>query len=97
VQVALDILLVRHHLHVVIDLVDGGADDALALDVVLRTARPTEDLLHVEYPDVPELADVAVVDLRALDDRAVSGQVDAPRQRRRRAEHLDVAALEELL
>ena len=60
-------------------------------------ARAAEDLLHVQHGDVDVAAALRVVDLRALDDDRVRGQVDAPRQRRRRHEHLDVPVGEEVL
>ena len=41
---------------------------------------------------VLELALLRIVQLRALDDHCVRGEVDAPRQRGSRAQHLSICA-----
>lgn len=53
------------HAEVVRELVVGGHDVGLAEGVELGAARPAEDLLHVEHPEVREAALGAVVHLHA--------------------------------
>ena len=49
---------------------------------------------YVKVPAVDKGALLRVVELRALDDHRVCRQVDAPRQRRRAHEHVDVPLAE---
>ena len=80
--------LVGEEGEVVGELVVRRDDGAVAGLVELRSAGATEDLEDVEDADVNEGAALGVVDLGALDDDGVSGQVHAPRQRRRAAQDL---------
>jgi len=71
-------------------------DDALAERVELRSTGATEHLEDVLRRELDPATLLRVVDLGALDNDRVRRQVDAPRQRRRRDEDLDVAVGEEL-
>ena len=54
-------------------------------------------LQHVERAELHPAAFLGTIDLRAFDDGSVRRQVDAPRERRRRDEHLDVPRGEQVL
>ena len=96
-ELRLDRQLLVHEAQVVLELRVLRDHDALALGVVLRPPGAPEHLHDVERAQLDPAALLRRVDLRALDDHGVRGQVDAPRQRRRRAQHLDVAVGEEVL
>mmetsp|Transcript_62196 Transcript_62196/g.148188 ORF Transcript_62196/g.148188 Transcript_62196/m.148188 type:complete len:1090 (-) Transcript_62196:715-3984(-) len=72
-------------------------DDACPGGVVLRAASTPHHLHHVERRKLDPPTLLRVVDLRALDDNGVCGEVDAPREGCRRDQHLDVAVGEERL
>jgi hypothetical protein len=95
-ELRLDGELLVEEREVVLQLRVRREHDPLALGVVLRPAGAADHLHHVERRELGPLALLRVVDLRALDDDRVRGQVDAPRQRRRRDQHLDVPVVEEL-
>lgn len=77
-EVGLDGELVGHQGDVVREPVVGRDDRAVAGGVELRPAGAAEDLEDVEDAEVDEGAALRVVDLRALDDDGVRGEVDAP-------------------
>mmetsp|Transcript_19882 Transcript_19882/g.59474 ORF Transcript_19882/g.59474 Transcript_19882/m.59474 type:complete len:1131 (-) Transcript_19882:1421-4813(-) len=66
-------------------------NDAMARLVVLRPPRTTHHLHHVHRRQLVPRTLLGVVDLGALDDDRVRGEIDAPGQRRGRHEHLNVA------
>ena len=78
------------------DLVVRSDDDAFARGVVLRPAGASKDLHDVQDAEVDKRTALCIVQLRALDDDRVRGQVDTPRQRCGAHEHFDVAIAEEL-
>ena len=65
-----------------------GDEDALALCVVLWSAGSTQHLEDVQGGEFHPLALVGGVDLGALDDDSVGGQVHAPGQRGGGHQHL---------
>lgn len=71
-----------------VDLVVRRADVADTLVLVLRATGATEDLEDVEDAQVDEGTLARVVDLRALDDDGIGGQVDTPCERCGTAEDL---------
>ncbi|KJR89206.1 uncharacterized protein SPSK_05806 [Sporothrix schenckii 1099-18] len=96
-QLALDGQLLVEQRQVVGQFVLRRNDNALAVGVELRAARAAEHLQHVLRAQLDPAALLGRVDLRALDDDGVRGQVDAPGQRGRAAQHLDGALGEQVL
>ncbi len=73
------------------ELVVAGDDGAVTRGVELGPAGSPEDLQHVKDADVHEAAVLGVVDLGALDDDGVGGEVDAPGEGGGADEDLDEA------
>mmetsp|Transcript_28044 Transcript_28044/g.66664 ORF Transcript_28044/g.66664 Transcript_28044/m.66664 type:complete len:432 (-) Transcript_28044:2560-3855(-) len=96
-HLGLDRELLVEQRQVVLQLRVGRDDDAGPAGVELRPAGAPHHLHHIQRRKLDPAALVGAVDLRAFDDDGVRGQVDTPRQRRRRHQNLDVAVVEERL
>ena len=75
----------------------GDHHDGDARAVVLRPPGAAHHLQHVRDREVDVAARRGVVELGALDDDEVRGRVDAPRERARRDQDLDLLGDEEAL
>ena len=68
---ALDVLLVLHHFDVIIHLFEWGQYDGFSFSVELRSARSSEDLLHIKHANISICTGGRVIDFGALDKNSV--------------------------
>ncbi|GIX62067.1 LuxR family maltose regulon positive regulatory protein [Babesia caballi] len=96
-QLALDRQLLVVQRQVELELFVNRDDDALALLVELRPPCASHHLLHREGAQLRPAPLLRRVNLRALYDDGVRGQVDAPAERGRADQQLDVPVRKEVL
>jgi hypothetical protein len=75
----------------------GGQEHAYAGAVKLGPAGAAKDLHDVQHAEVHEGSLLRIVHLRALHQDTVGGQVHAPRQRGRAAQHAQQTRAEQVL
>ena len=86
--------LLVHQAQVVLKFRVVCDDDTFSIRFLLRTTSTSEHLQNVLRRKFNPAALLRVVDLRALDDDGVRGQVDTPRERRRTDEDLQMTVRE---
>jgi len=64
-------LLILHHFHIIIHLLEWSQDDCLTLFVILWTTSTTEDLLHVENAYISVCTCSAIVHFSPLDQNTI--------------------------